>query len=211
MQNIDFLPERIRQQRARRRRLIRQAYLVVGCAAILATLAWVRGDRVGEARAELSGLQTRKANFERQLEVRSELEQQMADLLIKKRIDDQLGSRANVLDILAELDRLMPGSMSLTDLRLETVELPAGDAHRRQTNDSRSARAARTTSRRESKIKRMRLVLTGLAPTDVDVANFIGQLSASGLFEDVNMGYSRNATFDNRIAREFQASCHVVR
>jgi len=59
--------------------------------------------------------------------------------------------------------------------------------------------------------KRMRLVLTGLAPTDVDVANFIGQLSASPLFEDVNMGYAKTVSVEGLTAREFQASCYVVR
>ena len=59
--------------------------------------------------------------------------------------------------------------------------------------------------------KRLRLVLTGLAPGDVDVANFIGQLSGSPVFEDVNMGYARNVEFNGRLAREFQASCYVIR
>jgi len=66
--------------------------------------------------------------------------------------------------------------------------------------------------RKEDKaVHRVRLVLTGLAPTDVDVANFIGQLSASRLFEDVTMGYAKNVSFRGRSAREFRASCYVAR
>jgi len=50
-----------------------------------------------------------------------------------------------------------------------------------------------------------------MAPTDVDVANFIGQLAGSRLFEGVNMGYARNVTFRSRSARQFQVSCYVIR
>ena len=53
--------------------------------------------------------------------------------------------------------------------------------------------------------------LTGLSPTDIEIANFIGQLSASPLFEDVNMGYARTEEFDGRVGRKFQASCLVAR
>ena len=59
--------------------------------------------------------------------------------------------------------------------------------------------------------RRIRLVLTGLAPSDIDVANFIGQLASSPLFEDVNMGYAKTVFHENYEAREFQASCFIVR
>ena len=54
-------------------------------------------------------------------------------------------------------------------------------------------------------------MLTGMAPTDVDVANFIGQLSASCLFKNVNMGYAKTVTFQRRSAKEFQASCYLAK
>ncbi len=60
-------------------------------------------------------------------------------------------------------------------------------------------------------VRRVRVVLAGLAPTDVDVANFIGQLSASPLFENVNMGYAKTVRFRGRSAREFQASCYLAK
>jgi len=43
------------------------------------------------------------------------------------------------------------------------------------------------------------------------VANFIGQLSASLLFEEVSMGFARTETFRGRSARRFQASCYLVK
>ena len=60
-------------------------------------------------------------------------------------------------------------------------------------------------------VKRVLLVIDGMAPNDVDVANFIGQLSACPLFEDVHMGYAKTVRFRGAEAREFQAKCYVIR
>ena len=208
MQDIDFLPERIKQQRARRRRLIRQGHLLVVCLVALAVLGYIRQTRTCRAQAQLTLLGRRVANIRRQLAMKDDLERQQAELLIKKRIDDQLGSRVNTLDLLAELEGVLPDSVALTRLNIEVAEirLPIEPVR------IDSARAATGTRRpKEKRIKRVRLSLTGLSPTDVAVANFIGQLSASPLFEDVNMGYTKNVIFQKHVAREFQTSCHVVK
>ncbi len=207
---IDFLPERIKAQRARRRRLLRQGNLLAVCLVSLALLGYLREGQIVQARGELAMLQGRTENARCQLVMRATLQQQLAELMIKKRIDDHLGSRVNALDVLAVLQTVMPASIALTELDLEAMEVPDNrkpktlEAWQRPAVGGRAPRPA-------GKIRRVRLKITGLAPTDVDVANFIGQLSASPLFEDVNMGFARNVTFRDRTARQFQASCYVAR
>jgi len=207
MQNIDFLPEKIKQQRARRRRLIRQVHLLVVCMAGLAVLGYIRHERISKARAELALLEQRAANVRRQLAMKAELERQQSELLIKKRIDDQLGSRVNVLDILAELERTLPENITLSRLIIEPAEvtLPVTPLK------AESVQRAPEVKPQHTVIKRVRVSLTGLAPTDVAVANFIGQLAASPIFEDVKMGYTKNVVFRKHVAREFQTSCYVVK
>lgn len=202
MKPVEFLPERIREQRQRRRRLIRQGYLLAVCLLALVALTYIRQARLTYARAEMGGLEERARNLQRQVEMIAPLEQQMADLLIKKRIEDELGSRIDCSVLLAELCRITPPNMSLVSLELKQVDVPDGAE---PTAGGRAAAPGRNT------VRRVHLVLTGLAPTDVDLANFIGQLSASCLLEDVNMGYARTATFRERTAREFQASCYLAR
>jgi Tfp pilus assembly protein PilN len=197
MREIDFLPDRVKAQRDRRRRLVVQGYLMIVCLAGLAGLGYMSQVRVARAQGELDLLTSRGDAMKRQLALRGAMEEQMSDLMIKKRIEEQLGRRVGTLDVLGELQRVMPESMTLTNLAMETVEIripampgrPAGDA--------------------DKPVKRVRLVLTGMATSDVDVANFIGQLAGSKVFEDVNMGYARNITYRSRTARKFQASCYV--
>ncbi len=209
MDHVDFLPERVKAQRARRRRIVCQAYLLVACVGVMVLLGYVRQGWIDSARAELSVLDERVANMHQQLDLRSDLERQQAELKIMKRIEAALGSRINVLDVLAELERVMPTGIALANLDMETMEIrvPVESIH-----TARRPRVAMGRTKKSGEIiKRIRLVLTGLSPTDVDVANFIGQLSASPLFEDVNMGYARNVECRGRQAREFQASCLIVR
>lgn len=202
---IDFLPERMRAQRARWRRLLRQASLLLLAAGVFAAWLYFSDRRVAQAQAELGLLQDRSANVQRLLSQREELARQQAELLIKDRISSRLGSRAGALDVLGELEQLLPAGVSLLSLNLDGVQVtfPA-----ELVRDRSVVMAA---APREGTVNRLRLVVTGIAPGDVDVATFIGQLTASPLFEDVNMGYIRGQVIQGRRAREFQVSCHVVR
>ena len=212
MDNVDFLPDRMRTQRVRRGRLMRQGYLLATCLVSLALLGHFRQERVAKARGELALLGERQINIQKQLEMRTRLEAERAELLIMRRIEEHLGSRADTLDVLGELQRVLPESIALKKLDLETTDvgLKLTSVGRRQA--SARARAAYPTVRPETQtVKRLRLTLKGLAPTDVDVANFIGQLSASPLLEGVNMGYAKNVEIGHLVARQFQASCYVAR
>lgn len=211
MDKIDFLPERIKTQRVRRHRLVREGYLLALCVLGLAVLGYARQGRIGEAKAELQVLDDRATNIKNQLNLLTVLQRQQADLMTMKRIDDKLGSSVNALYTMAELGRIQPVGMVLRELKIETmsVRVPVSEINR----INASVRATRAGGRiqKERIVTRVRLTVTGLAPTDVDVAYFIGQMSASPLFEKVNMGYSKGTEFRGRSAREFHASCYLVR
>jgi len=213
MEPLDFLPERIRMQRARRKRLMRQGYLLVACVAALAVLGYLRQGRIAQARAESELLGRQRQTLDQQLQLRDSLERQQAELLVKKRINDTLGTRVEALDLLAELGRVVPSCIVLTNLSLDTTdvsvpfELVGGARPGVRPGVAPGPNGAVPVKA----FKRIRMTLTGVAPRDVDVAAFIGQMSASPLFEDVNMGYAKNVVFRGRSAREFQASCYVVR
>ena len=209
MKTIDFLPEPIRFFRERRKRIKRQLSLMGALFAAMMLLGFVRNSRIEQAHAELVMLNVRTANVERQLECRKELERIQGELMVMQRIEKDLGSRSNALDVMSELQRVTPPTILLQKLEMETVSvnIPIVAAN---TNSIAQVAPANNVPRYRV-VKRLKLVITGLSPTDVDVANFIGQISASPFFEDVNMGYTMNVEFHDRKAREFQASCLVAR
>ena len=208
---VDFLPERVRQQRDRRGWLARQVYLLAACVVAMGVLTYMRHGRIAKAKGELAELTTRVGDHQRQAAIIPQLERQMADLLIKKRIDEELGSRTDCAAALAELCRVTPANVTLISLEMKGV------VHRVRNKPAHASSQRPTvapTKRRDpdaGSVPRVQLDLTGLAPTDVDVANFIGQLAASCLFEDVNMGYAKTVVFRGRAVREFRAVCHLVK
>ncbi len=222
----EFLPERIRQRRLRRRRLVRQGYLLASCIAIMGVLTYVRHERIVQEKINLAAMERLGGSLHRQVTMIEPLESQMADLLIKKRIDEELGSRTDCTAVLAELCRVTPLNVSMISLEMKTVELKVegygksgllSSGPHRINRGVRPVAAARgmnpykpVSGDSAGGVRRVRVVVTGLAPSDVDVANFIGQLSASPLFENVNMGYSRTVVFCERSARQFQASCYLA-
>lgn len=204
---IDFLPERLKTQRLRRRRILRQAGLLSLAAAGVVVWACFSDGRVATAQARLDMLRDRCGNAQKLLAQRADLQRQQAELLIKERISQRLGSRADALEVMSELERLLPPQVSLINLSLDAVQVSVPVV----APVVRGGPVRAEGLPRESTVRRLRLVITGIAPSDVDVANFIAQLPTSPLFEDVNMGYVRSLVLQNCRAREFQVSCHVVR
>jgi Tfp pilus assembly protein PilN len=200
---IDFLPEHVRQKRRRRARLIRQVNLLVVCAAGLAVLGAVRQRSVRHADAGLIELRQANARAARQLQQRMDLEREWASLLQKRQIDRRLGSSLTVRDVLAELSHRLPESMSLTELKVRAVQ--AGGS-RRRSGASGSLRRAGGTGQPG---RRLRLEVAGLSPTSEAIANFLGRLGSSPLFEDVNLEFTQDTLFRGKDAREFRATCLV--
>ena len=206
---IDFLPERIRVHRERRRHFKRQACLMALCLMGMVALGHMRFTRISQARAELDLLHDRDQQAQEQIDQRVDLEAQQAELMVKKRVDDSLGTRVNAMDILGELQHITPERLTLTSMTIHATELPVAAPQGRA--GGLTVAGAMDPTGQIPVARRLRVVLTGLTPSDIDVANFIGQLAASPLFEDVNMGYAKTIVHENHEAREFQVSCFVVR
>ncbi len=212
MNNVDFLPERIRQSRISHNRMVRRVYMLIVCAAALVALGHFRQEQISAAKADFHQIVQRSESVELQLSHRDELLRQQAELFIIQRIEAHLGSRSDALELLAEVEKLLPPSAALAQLEVMTTDVTVPVKSAGNTSRSAGATAAPSIGPAEKMtIKRVQLKLTGLAPNDVDVANFILQMAASELFEDVDMGYSRDVEIQGRKARQFQASCYVVR
>lgn len=217
MNSVDFLPERIRIKRARRRRLVRQGHLLAVCAFALVVLGYLRSETIRDAHNELGLIAEQAASVELQLAQRKQLERERAEFLIFQRIEEQLGSRVNALNLLTELEGLLPDGVALTSVNVATVDMPVQVRPATRGGRAVLARPGASGANGKTTVKRLRLTLTGLAPEDVKVATFIGHLSASRMFEGVNMGYARGRDIVSRTkygtikAREFQASCYVAR
>jgi hypothetical protein len=89
--------------------------------------------------------------------------------------------------------------MALTGIVLENEE-----------KVDRSVLAANRGSNGEAPVdRRLKVRVQGVCPTDVDLANFMTQLSAVPYFESVNNTYARERAENNRVMREFELTFSV--
>lgn len=211
MQSIDFLPDDIRRSRESRRRLLSQCNLLVICALALALLGVLRQDRIQQAHGQLSMLTDRADRAAKQLRLLDQLRQERSELLLKKRVDEDMGSSLAALDVLAVITHLTPENVVLRSVNLETVEVRQEDPSAAGPDNTGAPRVADGASAKPLFVRRLRLQITGMAPSDVDVANFIAAMAGNRLLEDIKMGYARDVEFRHHRAREFLVSCFIVR
>jgi hypothetical protein len=109
--------------------------------------------------------------------------------------------------VLAELVNNMPATLSLVDMNLSTRTLqtaPRPTTALQQARQKRAAASAAADPLPELPQTEVSMYLIGLAPTDVEVAQFMTALSASFLFDDVNLIFSEEDYVDDRAMRRFR-------
>jgi len=215
MRVIDFLPADYAERRGRRRAnliclgLAGAAVLALG---MISALAVARAMGVTALRRVVE-LQYREAG--RQIEQLKKLEERKAGLLRKVELSADLLERVPRSYILARLTNALPPYTSIQIFIMSTeeveVEVPApseavGKAD--ETGKDRSAQKGAKKKRPEKVKKKETLFrIDGLAPTDVEVAEYIARLSADPLFEEVNLKFSEEFPYQEGLqVRRFELS-----
>src|SRR6185295_8548040 len=100
--------------------------------------------------------------------------------------------------VLTTLQELMPADMALLDLGLDTEEPP-------KLTGSLSARAQQEALKQQHDGK-LRFKVHGIAPTDVDLAEFLAKLTSKPFFKQVELMYSHERVDSGHVMREFEIS-----
>lgn len=193
--DIDFLPPTYRQAIEARWTVRRAAGLGAILLAALGGLAWQTVRTREELRTLHANVQQQLANAHKQATDFATLQQEQSDLQKQLSIHRQLKLPINYSQITGTLASLMPLEITLCtlDLKNETVTI---------TQDAPPSSGDANPIKRERHF--VSIDLQGLAPTDVTVANFIGQLAGSKVFRNVKMLYSRQGrTEATALGREF--------
>lgn len=121
--------------------------------------------------------------------------------------------------ILAEITNAMPPGVSLMDFVLESKKRNTAPPsmvgatafeQRKATEAQKKANAAAAAANQQiadMKIYDVGMKMTGIAPTDVQVAQFIRKLNGSRLLKDVNMVITDEFTQDGEPMRKFVVEC----
>lgn len=203
MNEINFLPQSFLESQNRRLRLFREITIISGMVLISLALFAGQSGRVMSVR----NLAERKSEELEAAKLRSKevarLKDQQQQLKLKLAVHEGLAMPLNVSSILATVSDLLPKRMALTEISCSADDPKLDLAALKQTATSRKSKAkAKAPVRIEARV--MNIQLTGISPSDVDVANFVGALSASPIFQNVKMRYAKSTKIDKATAREFR-------
>lgn len=205
MQMINFVPQDyIKRKRARKANLLCALLAAVVVVAMSMALLVINAS-TGEIESLAEEMRQRLVAAASDIAEWKKLQSDRQALLDRAEKGSQLMNPLPHSRIVAEVVQSVPETAALTefhivDQKVKVVETAAakGAAGRRK----QSAQVVR------EKIE-TRLRVTGLAPTDVEVARTIAALSGSRLFEKVELSYSEDLAVSGRVVRKFEVSLQL--
>lgn len=219
MADMSFLPEDYLERRNQRRTNIVSLtlFVVVMTGVIGAFFVTVRErTKIYTLQKQINNEYGEAAKRLKQLD---ELQVKKQEMVRKARITTQLVERIPRSLILAELVNNMPGTLSLLKLEMKTEEVKQA----RSRAATALERARKQKDKKEggvgggeeadagpaAKATEVKFDVTGVAPTDVQVAQYMTSLGQSALFKDVNLVFSEEMKVNDRIMRKFNVQMRL--
>ncbi|HYO10841.1 MAG TPA: PilN domain-containing protein [Tepidisphaeraceae bacterium] len=193
---LSFLPDDYLERKARRRTNAICAVLFCTVMGAIGSAFWVSEKSMREIDQQYVKVQEQYTDAAKRIEQ----VQQMQDK--QRRMAHQAELTASLLEkvprsfVLAELTNGMPPGVSLLDFQLD-ARVSSAAAPAAKAFDPRTAGAAGTINALASAQPRaydVTMRATGVAQTDVQVAQFISKLNQSKLLKDVNLMYTEELT-----------------
>lgn len=217
MNSASFLPEDYLEQKAERRTnvICLTLFAVVMVAVFGAFLVTNRQwTQVRAAQQSINGAYQEAAL---QIEQLTELEQQREQMLHKAELAASLVERVPRSILLAELINRMPPRLSLIEFTLASEKIMVNSAEEKAKGsttgrlaDGRPQRAA-TKEEAGEQARRIdptrylvRVTMTGVAPTDLEVSRYMSELNSYPLLHNVALEYSEEHEIESQKLRQFR-------
>jgi Tfp pilus assembly protein PilN len=198
VRELEFLPDWYPQTHRRRRLIVLQGWLTLIMVAGMGSWILLK-DRNNTLDERILAVQTAQLDQTyAQLAEVDKLDSLRRQLRQQEEVISRIGFAVEACKAVNALDDRMPRQMALTGIVLENEE-----------RADRSALAPRGPGGDPLVDRRLKVRVQGVCPTDVDLANFMTQLSAVPYFESVNNTYARERTENSRVMREFELTFSV--
>ncbi len=208
MKNINFLPQEYRQ--ARRRHDLRVSRMWLAMIGLCALGLWfaVGKLQLREAQARLAHLEDQNKMVQTGLDVMEQLKGEHAKLLERYKLAQQLTPRLSCVQTLSKLADLIPPQVVV-----EKLDVVSKKGQSRPEAGNKLAQLADRISAENSlekasqpEIRELHLSIIGLAPSEMDVAVLVGQLSSYQDFHSVQLEYCRSSTVEKHQASTFEVT-----
>jgi hypothetical protein len=198
MRDIEFLPEWYPAIQRRYRWVAVQAWVTVAVVLLIAGYAVARRVAVRSANQTAAATQAQINLSRQQLVQLSEKLKFEDELRQQERIVGRLGLGVETTRLLKALEEAMTPEMALTNLSLETQEQP-----RVITAIAQRSGAANQPVEMD---RRLKVVVDGVAPTEIEAVTMMGNLLKVSCFENVAIQMNEGKMRDGHIARQFEVT-----
>ena len=211
MVKIDFVPNDYIQQRRSSRANFMYLILFVAFMGVVGVTFSIIKIRQRAVESALVAVDTRMAEAQGQITQLEELQ------INGKTMMRTMAMTAELLDpvpksvILACLTNNMPGGVSLLELKLTVKEAKPSASKSASASQYQAASAAGGTAVSKEKILETHIEIKGIAPSDIEVANYIAQLGDSILLTNVALVESKEHKIDKTKFREFKLTAVLKR
>jgi len=199
MRELEFLPAWYPKIRKQKRMVVVQSYVTLGLAAALALWMFLARHNVKSAEGSLDVLAKQMS------ETRAELAKLDGLLTLRNQYDaqiktiQQLGLHVETTRLINAIEQACPNEMAVLEIKFEIEET-------HKTASSLSAAKRHQGTEAPAPTRKLKARLVGVVPTDVDLANFLAQLSNIRFLDDVAMTFAKDRTENGHIMREFEVT-----
>ena len=206
---LSFLPDDYLERKARRRANALCAGLSVVVMGAIASAFWLTERSMKEIESRAAAVDKSFTDAARSIEQVNKMKAQQRKIVNQAELAAALVEKVPRSNLLAEFTNALPSGMSLLDLSLESRAKVAAQSTQ---SDRAKRKAAAAAAQKEASAPQpakpveydVYLKLTGVADTDVQVAQFMTKLNACSLVKDVNLVISEEFKKDDREMRKFQ-------
>jgi Tfp pilus assembly protein PilN len=205
---MSFLPEDYIQRRIEHRtNLICLSLFAVVLMGVVGAYLVTKGQRAEVMKAQ-HRINQEYAEAAKRLAQLSELQQRRQQLLSKARVTATLIEPIPRSNLLAELINRMPASLSLLEYDLGSKRLAPPRPPKPKKGRSVMANAREATKTADALPPAPKylvsVTLVGMAPTDIQVAQYMARLARSPLLDQVDLAYSETARVAGLTMRRFK-------
>lgn len=194
MRDMEFLPDWYPQTRRRRRLVVLLGWLTLVLVIGMGTHRVLADRNISAADRALNSLRGQLDQTNAQLVEMDKLDAMRQQLKQQEKVVSRLGFYVYATRAMDTLDRMLPKQMALTGVQIENEEKTESSA-------IQQAKAEDPAVDRKLKIR-----IQGVCPTDVDLADFMTQLSTVSFFDQVSVTYARDKSDGGHVLREFEVS-----
>lgn len=207
MNQVNFLTDSFVQEQTRRARAGHELVLVG--AVVLAMFGWgvMSWRQMASLKSQLLVRQDDTSVVQTQTGQFAELTRQCRDLQRQVALQQEMALPLDVTAVIATIAQLAPDSLTVTHMTLSTPKpKPTKSADQDESSGKKKSKKKKKKAKPSSADRQrvLRIDLSGVCPSDSDVADFVDNLMAHQLFSAVKPLHTRSGLVLSAVVREFQ-------